>query len=31
MSPYIRVSTASEETVLVEGCRRIVAFCETLR
>ena len=31
MSPYIRISTASEEAVLVEGCRRIAAFCGTLR
>ena len=31
MSPYIRISTASEESVLVEGCRRIAAFCGTLR
>ena len=30
MSPYVRVSTASEESVLVEGCRRIAAFCDTL-
>ncbi|MDE2005166.1 MAG: pyridoxal phosphate-dependent aminotransferase [Rhodospirillales bacterium] len=31
MSPYIRVSTASEEPVLIEGCRRIAGFCERLR
>jgi len=31
MSPYVRVSTASEESVLVEGCRRIAGFCESLR
>ncbi|HVB67589.1 MAG TPA: pyridoxal phosphate-dependent aminotransferase [Acetobacteraceae bacterium] len=31
MSPYVRVSTASEESVLVEGCRRIRTFCESLR
>jgi aspartate aminotransferase len=31
MSPYVRVSTASEEAVLAEGCRRIVGFCEALR
>jgi len=30
LSPYVRVSTASEEDVLVEGCRRIAAFCDTL-
>ncbi len=30
MSPYVRVSTASEEAVLAEGCRRIRAFCEAL-
>ncbi len=30
MSPYVRVSTAAEESVLVEGCRRIAAFCDTL-
>ncbi|MGH7040865.1 MAG: pyridoxal phosphate-dependent aminotransferase [Acetobacteraceae bacterium] len=31
MSPYVRVSTAAEEAVLVEGCRRIGRFCESLR
>jgi aspartate aminotransferase len=30
MSPYVRVSTASDDAVLVEGCRRIQAFCEAL-
>jgi aspartate aminotransferase len=30
MSPYARVSTAADETVLAEGCRRIAAFCERL-
>ena len=30
MSPYVRVSTASDESVLVEGCRRIQAFCASL-
>jgi aspartate aminotransferase len=31
MSPYVRVSTAAEDAVLTEGCRRIRAFCEALR
>jgi aspartate aminotransferase len=30
MSPYVRVSTASDDAVLTEGCRRIQAFCEAL-
>ncbi|MEO9188904.1 MAG: pyridoxal phosphate-dependent aminotransferase [Acetobacteraceae bacterium] len=30
MSPYVRVSTASEDAVLAEGCRRIQAFCAAL-
>jgi len=30
MSPYVRVSTAAEDDVLAEGCRRIRAFCEAL-
>ncbi len=30
MSPYVRVSTASDDAVLAEGCRRIRGFCEAL-
>jgi aspartate aminotransferase len=30
MSPYLRVSTATDDTSLAEGCRRIAAFCEGL-
>jgi aspartate aminotransferase len=30
MSPYIRVSTASDEVILTEGCRRIADFCDRL-
>ncbi len=30
MSPYVRVSTASDDAVLIEGCRRIRGFCEAL-
>jgi aspartate aminotransferase len=30
MSPYLRVSTATDEESLVEGCRRIATFCEGL-
>ena len=31
MSPYLRVSTAVADDVLVEGLRRIGAFCDALR
>lgn len=31
MSPYLRISTATADDDLVEGCRRIAAFCEDLR
>lgn len=31
MSPYLRISTATDDASLVEGCKRIAAFCETLR
>jgi aspartate aminotransferase len=31
MSPYLRISTATDDTSLIEGCKRIAAFCETLR
>ncbi|MBV9249804.1 MAG: pyridoxal phosphate-dependent aminotransferase [Acetobacteraceae bacterium] len=31
MSPYLRVSTATDDESLVEGCKRIAAFCEDLR
>ena len=30
MSPYLRVSTATDEESLAEGCRRIATFCEGL-
>jgi aspartate aminotransferase len=30
MSPYLRVSTATDDTSLVEGCKRIAAFCDGL-
>jgi len=30
MSPYLRVSTATDDTSLAEGCRRIAKFCEGL-
>jgi len=30
MSPYIRISTATDDTSLAEGCRRIVDFCSAL-
>ncbi|HLY91180.1 MAG TPA: pyridoxal phosphate-dependent aminotransferase [Acetobacteraceae bacterium] len=30
MSPYLRVSTATDDDSLAEGCRRIKAFCEAL-
>jgi aspartate aminotransferase len=31
MSPYLRISTATADDDLVEGCRRIAAFCDELR
>jgi aspartate aminotransferase len=31
MSPYLRISTATDDRSLVEGCRRIQAFCSALR
>jgi hypothetical protein len=31
MSPYLRVSTAVADDALIEGLRRIGAFCDTLR
>ena len=31
MSPYLRISTATADDDLVEGCRRIADFCEELR
>ena len=31
MSPYVRISTATDDASLVEGCRRIIAFCRVLR
>jgi aspartate aminotransferase len=30
MSPYLRVSTATDDASLAEGCRRITTFCEGL-
>ncbi len=30
MSPYVRISTATDDETLAEGCRRIGAFCEAL-
>jgi aspartate aminotransferase len=30
MSPYLRVSTATDDESLAEGCRRIAAFCDGL-
>ena len=30
MSPYLRVSTATDDASLAEGCRRIASFCEAL-
>jgi len=30
MSPYLRISTATDDASLVEGCRRIAAFCAEL-
>jgi aspartate aminotransferase len=31
MSPYLRISTATDDATLVEGCRRIASFCAELR
>jgi aspartate aminotransferase len=31
LSPYLRISTATADDALIEGCRRIHAFCDTLR
>ncbi len=31
MSPFVRMSYATDDTSLAEACRRIVAFCEGLR
>ena len=30
MSPYLRVSTATDDTSLAEGCRCIAKFCAGL-
>ena len=30
MSPYLRISTATDDASLVEGCKRIQAFCQAL-
>jgi aspartate aminotransferase len=31
MSPYFRISYATDTETLKEGCRRIARFCEGLR
>jgi aspartate aminotransferase len=31
MSPYLRISYATDDAALTEACRRIVAFCDSLR
>ncbi len=31
MSPYVRISYATDDAALTEACRRIVAFCSSLR
>ena len=31
MSPYVRISYATDDASLEEACRRIVAFCAELR
>ena len=31
MSPYVRISYATDDASLIEACRRIVAFCAGLR
>jgi aspartate aminotransferase len=31
MSPYVRISTATDDASLAEGCRRIAGFCDGLR
>jgi aspartate aminotransferase len=31
MSPYVRISYATDDAALAEACRRIVAFCNSLR
>jgi aspartate aminotransferase len=31
MSPYFRISYATDTESLKEGCRRIASFCEGLR
>ena len=30
MSPYLRISTATDDASLAEGCQRIAKFCEGL-
>ena len=30
MSPYLRISTATDDASLIEGCKRIAAFCHSL-
>ncbi len=30
MSPYLRISTATDDASLIEGCKRIAAFCAEL-
>lgn len=31
LSPYLRISTAVADEVLIEGCRRVRTFCEAMR
>jgi aspartate aminotransferase len=31
MSPYLRISTATDDASLIEGCNRIAAFCQELK
>jgi aspartate aminotransferase len=31
LSPYLRISTAVADGVLIEGCRRVRTFCEAMR
>ena len=31
MSPYVRISCATDDASLAEACRRIAAFCRSLR
>jgi aspartate aminotransferase len=31
MSPYLRISTATDDAALADACQRIRAFCDGLR